>query len=104
MAQFDVYKNTSDISSREFPFLLEIQSDLFEDVNRAVMVPLVLVSTLTNLDPTLNPEFEIESKNVALFPLDISSIDKNQFRNPVSNIRAESDRVIAALDLLFARY
>lgn len=41
VAQFDVYENSSKRNVKQFPFLLEVQSDVFEDSSRAVDVPLV---------------------------------------------------------------
>lgn len=104
MAQFDVHKNSSEKTSSEFPFLLVIQSNLFNDSTRVVVVPLVFTSALVNKDPTLNPKFDIEGSSVTLFPLDIASMSKHLLGDKVANIGKESDRIVAALDLLFARF
>jgi len=104
MAQFDVHRNASKKTIAEFPYLLEIQSNLFEDSSRVVVIPLVLVSAVTVKDPTLNPEFEIEAVSVSLFPLDISSMNKNLLGVKVVSLRSDGDRIIAVLDLLFARF
>lgn len=104
MAQFDVYKNASEKTDTEFPFLLEIQSNLFEDSSRVVVIPLVLASAVTDKDSILNPEFEIETVLVSLFPLDIASMNKNLLGEKVAYLRSEGDCIIAALDLLFARF
>ena len=104
MAQFDVHRNASKKTSADFPYLLEVQSNLFNDSTRVVVVPLILASTLTNKDSTLNPEFDIEASGVALFPLDIASMNKNLLGDTIANMRLESDRIVAALDLLFARF
>lgn len=104
MAQFDVHRNASEKTFSDFPYLLEIQSDLFEDSTRVVVLPLILASSLTNKDSTLNPEFDVEASRVVLFPLDISSMNKSLLSNTVTSLRPEGDRIIAALDLLFARF
>lgn len=104
MAQFDVHKNASQKTSPEFPYLLEIQSNLFEDSSRVVVIPLAFSSSITAKDSTLNPEFEVEAVSVSLFTLDISSMNKSSLGERVSTLRSEGDRVIAALDLLFARF
>ena len=104
MAQFDVHRNASKKSSADFPYLLEVQSDLFNESSRVVVVPLILASTLTNKDSTLNPEFDVEASGVALFPLDIASMNKNLLGDPIANVGADCDRIVAALDLLLARF
>ena len=104
MAQFDVHRNASKKTFAQFPYLLEIQSNLFEDSSRVVVIPLVLVSAVTDKDPTLNPKFEIEAVSVSLFPLDIASMDKSLLGETVVSLRTDGDRIVAALDLLFARF
>ena len=104
MAQFDVHKNASKKTSPEFPYLLEIHSNLFEDSSRVVVIPLVLASAVSDKDSTFNPEFEVEATCVSLFPLDISSMNKNSLGEKIATLRSEGDRIVAALDLLFARF
>lgn len=104
MAQFDVHRNASKKTSAKFPYLLEIQSNVFEDSSRVVVIPLALVSAVTENDSILNPEFKIEATCVLLCPLDISSMNKNQFGEMVISLRSDGDRISAALELLFARF
>ncbi|MFK7997653.1 MAG: CcdB family protein [Granulosicoccus sp.] len=104
IAQFDVHKNASKKTSADFPYLLEIQSDLFEDSSRIVVIPLVHASACSEKDSTLNPEFDINALSVLLFPLDISSMDRSLLGDKITSLRMEGDRIIAALDLLFARF
>ncbi len=104
MAQFDVYENPNRRSAKQFPLLLEVQSDVFEDSTRAVYVPLVNSDSLKNPDKTLNAKFVVAGSTVRLFPLDIASAPRISVGSKVANIAAKSDKVIAALDLLFARY
>ena len=44
MAQFDVFANANSKTVKQFPYLLEVQSNLFEDANRAVYIPLVCLA------------------------------------------------------------
>jgi len=104
MSQFDIYENTNKQSSEQFPFLIEVQSDVFESSTRSVYVPLVLSNALSNPDNTLNFEFTIDDKNVRFFPLDIASAPRNVAGKRLGSLKQESDKVVAALDLLFARF
>lgn len=104
MAQFDVFANANSRTVKQFPYLLEVQSNLFEDANRAVYIPLVSERALKKPDEVLNAAFTIAGKSVRLFPLDISSAPRSAMGKLVGNIQAESDSVVAAMDLLFARY
>lgn len=75
-----------------------------EDSSRVVVIPLVLASVVTDKDSTLNPQFEVEAACVSLFPLDISSMNKKLLAETVATLRSDGDRIVAALDLLFARF
>jgi toxin CcdB len=59
MAQFDVYRNTG--RQREIiPFIVAVQSSLYDDYGRQVVIPLVKASALgTIANPRLNPTFKI---------------------------------------------
>lgn len=103
MAQYDVYRNLSATTSTEFPFLLEVQSNLFEDSTRAVIVPMIMARSLSQADKLLNPEFEVDGNTVCLFPLDIASASRAALLNKVCNLNESGDSIVAALDLLLAR-
>jgi len=104
MAQFDVFVNANSRTVKQFPYLLEVQSNLFEDANRAVYIPLVREGALKKPDEVFNTLFTIVDKPVRLFPLDISSAPRSVAGKLVGNVQDESDLVVAAMDLLFARY
>jgi hypothetical protein len=104
MAQFDVFVNANSNTAKQFPYLLEVQSNLFEDANRAVYIPLVSERTLKKPDDILNAVLNIAGQSVRLFPLDISSASRSATGKLVGNVKDDSDSVVAAMDLLFARY
>ena len=104
MAQFDVFANANSKTVKQFPFLLEVQSNLFEDANRAVYIPLVSERKLKKPDEVLNAVVTIAGCSVRLFPLDISSAPRSAMGKLVGNVQDDSDSVVAAMDLLFARY
>ena len=83
---------------------MEVQSNLFEDANRAVYIPLVSENTLKKPDDVLNAVFTIAGQSVRLFPLDISTAPRSAAGKLVGNVQDDNDLVVAAMDLLFARY
>ena len=104
MAQCDVFSNANSNTAKQFPYLLEVQSNVFEDANRAVYIPLVSVRALKNPDEVLNASFTIAGNSVRLFPLDLSSALRSAMGKLVGNLKEDSDSVVAAMELLFARY
>jgi len=55
MAQYDVYENTNQETCQTFPYMLDIQADVLNDLPTRVVVPLVLSSLLKKSIPILTP-------------------------------------------------
>lgn len=103
MAQFDVHRNHG-TQRDSIPYVVVVQSAIFDGYNRRVVVPLVRESELSSAaHPRLNPRFKIQNVTVALHPLQIVSVPKRTLGDPVDSLAAESDRIVAALDELLSR-
>ncbi|HKT73113.1 MAG TPA: CcdB family protein [Steroidobacteraceae bacterium] len=103
MAQFDVHRNRGP-NRDTIPYVVTVQSSLFDDYKRRVVVPLVKKSRLDKIShPRFNPTFVIEKTPVVLHPLEIVSVPKDQLGKRVDCLAAESDRIVDALDELTTR-
>lgn len=103
MAQFDVHRNSGK-QRDSIPFVVVVQSAIFDGYDRRVVVPLVRESELSAAGhPRLNPRFKIQNMRVALHPLQIVSVAKKTLGEPIESLAAESDRIVAALDELLSR-
>lgn len=103
MAQFDVHRNTG--KNRDaIPFVVLVQSSLFDSYRRRVVVPLVRQSSLATIsDARFNPTFSIESIAVVLHPLEIVSVPNEQLGEFVESLAHEGNRIMDALDELLTR-
>jgi toxin CcdB len=105
MAQFDVHRNTG--KQREaIPYVVIVQSSLFDSYRRRVAIPLVRRSHLdgaTIAGAPLNPAFTVEGVEVVLHPLEIVSVATDQLGEKVATLEQEGDRITAAMDELFTR-
>lgn len=103
MAQFDVHRNTG--KNRDaIPFVVLVQSSLFDSYRRRVVVPLVRQSSLAPIsDAHFNPTFSIESIAVVLHPLEIVSVPNEQLGEFVESLAHEGNRIMDALDELLTR-
>lgn len=103
MAQFDVHRNSG--KHRDIiPYVVVVQSTLFDDYRRRVVVPLVRASAVGNVsNPRFNPSFKIERTLVVLHPLEIVSVALEDLGKPVTSLAKESDRILGALDDLLMR-
>lgn len=103
MAQFDVHRNTG--RNRDaIPYVVVVQSALFDSYRRRVVVPLVRQSDLGRVaQPSFNPTFRIEKTTVALHPLEIVSVPRETLGEVVASLAAEGPRICESLDQLLTR-
>lgn len=103
MAQFDVHRNTGG-SKDEIPFVVVVQSSLFDDYRRRVVAPLVRKSGLGRIgNASFNPTFKIDGVSVVLHPLEIVSVPVERLGEFVESLAHHGDRIMDALDGLLAR-
>lgn len=105
MAQFDVHRNVG--KQRDIiPYVVVVQTSLYDRYRRRVVVPLVRRSYLDNaaiIGSALNPGFEVEGVEVVLHPLEIVSVSLEQLGELVTSLAQEGDRITVALDELLTR-
>lgn len=103
MAQFDVHRNIG-AHSDSIPFVVIVQSSLFDGYRRRVVVPLVKKGHLGKVAyDRFNPVFTVRSTAVVLHPLEMVSVPLDRLGARVGSLAAEGDRIIGALDELLSR-
>ena len=103
MAQFDVHRNPGRHRD-SIPFVVIVQSTLYDDYRRRVVVPLVNESALGKVvNPRFNPTFRIQGQSVVLHPLEIVSVARENLGEWVDSLEKEGDQIISALDELLTR-
>jgi len=106
MAQFDVHRNIG--KQREsIPFVVIVQSSLFDSYRRRVVIPLVRCSVLdkaaTLAGLSLSPVFTIKGIKVMLHPLEIVSVATDQLGEKIASLTQDGDRIVAAMDEMLTR-
>jgi len=106
MAQFDVHRNKGPLRD-SIPFVVLVQSSLYDDYRRRVVVPLVRRSVLprkaVSSGTRLNPVFRISGADVVLHPLDMVSVAVDQLGERVGNLAERGQDITDALDELLTR-
>jgi len=103
MAQFDVHRNNGRHRDT-IPFVVVVQSSLYDSYRRRVVVPLVNKSSLGKVtNPRFNPTFRIKGQSVVLHPLEMVSVANDNLGEVVGTLAEEGDAIIAALDELLTR-
>jgi toxin CcdB len=104
MAQFDVHRNPGPHRAT-IPFVVIVQSTLYDDYRRRVVVPLVSKASLGKVaNARFNPTFRIKGQSVVLHPLEIVSVARENLGEWVDSLEKEGDKIISALDELLTRW
>lgn len=104
MAQFDLHRNKG-LRKDTVPFVVVVQSALFNGYRRRVVVPLVRQSALgSEISGTrLNPRFTVDGAAVVLHPLDMVSVALDQLGEHVGSLAEHGQSIADALDEVFTR-
>lgn len=103
MAQFDVHRNMGKHRD-DIPYVVLVQSSLYDSYRRRVVVPMVRKSTLGKVsNPRFNPAFKIENIQVVLHPLEIVSVPNELLGEYVQSLSSEGSRIMDALDELLTQ-
>jgi toxin CcdB len=102
MKRFDVYRNESPNTSRRFPFFLVVQSDLLDGLQTCVVVPLGKASVVGGkLAQTLTPQLEVSSSKYVMYAPELGAVPAAALRKFETNVEAQRDTIVRALDFLF---
>lgn len=104
MARFDIYPNPIPQDRADFPFVMDIQSDLLYRFAERVCVPLVRVGFIPGLTERFNPTISVNTDTVRLHPLGIAVFYVNELRTCVGTAKGQSLEIETALDMLLRGY
>lgn len=95
MAQFDVYRLTGLEG-----LAVDIQHDHLDQLPTRLIVPLLAPDDLAGGMGRLNPNIRFDGRDFVLKTEFATAVDIRELGQPVGNIAAERDRIIAAMDML----
>jgi|SRR4051812_32473036 toxin CcdB len=103
MSQFDVHRNPG-ANRAGIPYVVVVQSSVFDGFRRRVVVPLVRKSLVGTIhQPRLNPSFTVKGTSVVLNPLEIVSVPLEKLGKPVASLASHGAKISDALDELLSR-
>ncbi len=102
MARFDVYPNPGRHAGTT-PYLLDVQSDLLEDLETRIVIPLRSLQRFPKvaLSTRLTPVFTIEGESCLLETPKMGAIAQRVLKSPVTSLARAQDQITAALDFVF---
>jgi toxin CcdB len=101
--QFDVYDNPSPRMRDQYPFVIDVQSNLLSSLATRMVVPLAVTSLAAKeLPQRLCPVFTVRRKYLMLVPFEAAPLDKRLLKTEVSSIRDRASDIIAAMDAVMS--
>lgn len=105
MAQFTVYRNRSARSKGTFPFLLDVQSDLLEDLQTRVVIPLTRATALTRKPvDRLMPILKLEDEAYVLVTPQLAGIASKELGAASGSLADHRDVILGAMDFLLTGF
>ncbi len=101
MPQFAVYRNENPGSAEEFPFLVDVQTDLLDELDTRVVIPLGKAAELTGFPMRyLIPVVAFQGEPYALLTPQLAGISRCEL-GPQAGSLADQERAIStAIDFL----
>ena len=103
MGQFYAYKNPNPVTRSQYPYLLEIQSDLLSELRTTVVIPLTPSKLAAPMSLTrLNPAIVIGGKSFTVMTQEIAGVDRNQLGAQAYDLSSYRSEIFAALDFVLS--
>ena len=103
MAQFAAYENPNKATKKTYPFLLDIQSNLLDDLRTTVVIPLCSTNQAGKAAISkLCPVLEINGKSFVALTQQIAGIDRKSLGKRAYDLSHYRPEIIAAIDFIIS--
>ncbi len=101
MAQFTLFNKPNRSTRKNFPYLLDVQPHLLQDLKTRVVIPVARLSALTTKPiSNLCPIIKHGDEELVLMTQQIAGIPTNKIGKPVAELEHYRSEFISALDFL----
>ena len=104
MAQFDVYSNPNPETKKAIPYLLDVQSELLNNLTTRVVIPLYAAPAMSKAAQHLNPRFSIQGTTVIMSTAELAGVTLTNLDDKVCSLVDHRNEIIAALDFLITGF
>ncbi len=97
--QYTVYRNTS--NSRDYPYLLDVQSDIIGELNTRLVIPLFPLDQFKERPAQrLNPVVSVKGTNYLLMTNEMASVRRSMLGAEVISMQEQRHTIKNAIDFL----
>lgn len=100
MAQFDIHENTNPASRSDFPYLIDVQSGLFAELQTRVVIPLACLRPQTRPLTRLTPLITVRGEAHILMTPQLAGVGIDALGERIADAAEQRDLIVQALDFL----
>jgi toxin CcdB len=103
MSQFVLYRNTNKATQKNYPYLLEIQSNLLSELKTTVVIP-VMPKRLAgeHVISRLNPVIKVKNEQLVVMTQSAAGVDRTVLGEKVADVSQHRAEIVAAVDFLLS--
>ena len=103
MSQFTVYLNEDDSSNDTYPYFIDIQNSLLDDLNSRLVIPLSKPSSLDNISAKkLCPILQINNESYILLTHQMTSVPGSILRTKLISLESYRYEITDAIDFIIS--
>jgi len=101
MSQFTIYLNEDDSSNDTYPYFIDIQNSLLDDLNSRLVIPLSKQSSLDNNSAKkLCPVLQINNDDFVLLTHQMTTVPKSILKTEVISLENYRYEITDAIDFI----
>ena len=101
MSQFTLYRNPDKATANTYPFFVDVQSDLLENLNTRLVIPLTPVGLIEMKAPShLCPIIHLDEGDFVILTQQTTSVPTKILIEPTHDLSTFRDEIIAAINFL----
>jgi toxin CcdB len=102
MAQYFAYENLDKSSRKLFPYLLDIQSNLLENLETTIVIPLIKIQSVNKKFTKLTPIVEVNRAKHLALTQQIAGLDRTLLGQPVDDLSNYRFVIVDAIDFIIS--
>lgn len=101
MSQFDLYVNTDKETRETYPYFVDVQHGLLDNLNSRTVIPLTPIEQMANAWPRhLCPVFRLGTEDFALLTHQLTSVSVSLLITSEGSLSEYRSEIISAIDFL----